>query len=52
MKKNVITLLLAVMACLSMQAQVMKTADLEKYAKQRYGEKWLDAAFTLGRTIH
>lgn len=51
MKKNVITLLLAVMACLSMQAQVMKTADLEKYAKQRYGEKWLDAAFTLGRTI-
>ena len=34
-----------------MQAQVMKTADLEKYAKQRYGEKWLDAAFTLGRTI-
>ena len=51
MKKNVITLLLAVMACLSMQAQVMKTADLDKYAKQRYGEKWLDAAFTLGRTI-
>ncbi len=51
MKKNVITLLLAVMACLSTQAQVMKTADLEKYAKQRYGEKWLDAAFTLGRTI-
>ena len=51
MKKNVITLLLAVMACLSMQAQVMKTADLEKYAKPRYGEKWLDAAFTLGRTI-
>ena len=51
MKKNVITLLLAVMACLSMQAQVMKTADLEKYAKQRYGEKWLDAAFSLGRSI-
>ena len=51
MKKNVITLLLAVMACLSTPAQVMKTADLEKYAKQRYGEKWLDAAFTLGRTI-
>lgn len=51
MKKNVITLLLAMMACLSMQAQVMKTADLEKYAKQRYGEKWLDAAFTLGRSI-
>lgn len=22
------------------QAQVMKAADLEKYAKERYGEKW------------
>ena len=22
------------------QAQVMKTADLEKYAKGKYGEKW------------
>ena len=26
------------------QAQVMKSADLEKYAKEKYGEKWLDAA--------
>ena len=26
------------------QAQVMKTADLEKYAKKRYGDKWLEAA--------
>jgi len=25
-------------------AQVMKSADLEKYAKQRYGDKWIDAA--------
>ncbi|MBP5376294.1 MAG: DUF4468 domain-containing protein [Bacteroidaceae bacterium] len=29
------------------QAQVMKTADLEKYAKAKYGEKWLDAALNL-----
>ena len=36
---------------LGMQAQVMKTADLEKYAKQRYGDKWLDAAANLSRTI-
>ena len=31
----------------SAQAQVMKAADLEKYAKQRYGDKWLDAAANL-----
>lgn len=29
------------------QAQVMKVADLEKYAKERYGDKWLDAAANL-----
>lgn len=29
------------------QAQVMKAADLEKYAKERYGDKWLDAAKNL-----
>ena len=23
------------------QAQIMKSADLEKYAKQRYGDKWI-----------
>lgn len=32
---------------MSAQAQVMKSADLEKYAKQRYGEKWVDAAKNL-----
>ena len=29
------------------QAQVMKAADLEKYAKEKYGDKWLDAAANL-----
>jgi len=28
----------------SVQAQVMKAADLEKYAKSKYGDKWVDAA--------
>ena len=29
------------------QAQVMKSADLEKYAKEKYGDKWVDAAANL-----
>ena len=33
------------------QAQVMKAADLEKYAKQRYGDKWLDAAKNLAGSL-
>ena len=28
-------------------ARIMKTADLEKYAKSKYGDKWLDAAANL-----
>ncbi len=32
---------------MKVQAQMVKAADLEKYAKQRYGEKWLDAAANL-----
>ena len=33
------------------QAQVMKAADLEKYAKQKYGDKWLDAAANLAKGL-
>ena len=36
---------------MGMQAQIMKAADLEKYAKERYGDKWLDAAANLATTI-
>lgn len=38
--------------CVAMtRAQVMKPSDLEAYAKQRYGEKWLDAALNLAPKI-
>lgn len=33
------------------QAQVMKASDLEKYAKERYGDKWLDAAKNLAQGL-
>ncbi|MBQ8937404.1 MAG: DUF4468 domain-containing protein [Prevotella sp.] len=32
---------------MTVQAQVMKAVDLEKYAKEKYGDKWLDAAKNL-----
>ena len=46
--------LLAILTCCGTvvaQAQVMKAADLEKYAKQRYGDKWLDAAKNLSEDL-
>lgn len=36
---------------MSSQAQVMKAADLEKYAKEKYGDKWLDAAKNLAKEL-
>ena len=31
--------------------QVMKAADLEKYAKQKYGDKWVDAAINIAKDL-
>ena len=50
MKKILLTMCVALFS-MSIQAQVMKAADLEKYAKQRYGDKWLDAAKNLASTL-
>ena len=46
-RKTLVAVVIMLMSAMSIQAQVMKVADLEKYAKQRYGEKWLDAAMNL-----
>ena len=46
-RKTLMAVIIMLMSAMGMQAQVMKVADLEKYANQRYGEKWLDAAMNL-----
>ena len=54
MKKTLFLALVAfftVCGTATVQAQVMKTADLEKYAKQRYGDKWVDAAMTVSKNM-
>ena len=55
MKRKLLSILallcLAVSGTIRTQAQVMKTADLEKYAKQKYGDKWLDAAANLSKGL-
>ena len=38
-------------SALTVQAQVIKSADLEKYAKEKYGDKWLDAAKNLAEEL-
>ena len=51
--KNIRLLLLlgAALCCGSMLGQVMKAADLERYAKQKYGDKWVDAAMNLSKDL-
>lgn len=53
MKSLKFWMLAAILFCgiMSVQAQIMKTADLEKYAKQRYGDKWVDAAANIAKGI-
>ena len=51
LRKVLVLLLLAAIPAFSAQAQVMKAADLEKYAKERYGDKWLDAAKNLAEGL-
>ena len=43
--------ILVICGAMKTQAQVMKAADLEKYAKERYGDKWLDAAKNLAEGL-
>lgn len=54
MRKTGFWMLAAILMLCSTQplrAQIMKAADLEKYAKERYGDKWLDAAANLAEDI-
>lgn len=55
MKKTRRIIVLAMLASIGLtlpvQAQVMKAADLEKYAKEKYGDKWLDAAANLASSL-
>ena len=54
MKKIKLWMFVAILASCytaTMNAQVMKVADLEKYAKERYGDKWLDAAKTIAEGL-
>ncbi len=50
-KMRFLVVMVITMLSVNAQGQIMKSADLEKYAKERYGDKWLDAAMNLSRDI-
>ena len=48
---SLLVVLMTLCSALTAQAQVIKSADLEKYAKEKYGDKWLDAAKNLAEEL-
>ena len=49
--KKFITMLALVFCAVSINAQILRTEELEEYAKEKYGEKWVDAAENLGSQL-
>ena len=41
MKKVLLTLALMLTAVVSLNAQILRAEELEKYAKEKYGDKWV-----------
>ena len=42
MKKFILVTLAALFVCSAVDAQILRAEELEKYAKEKYGEKWID----------
>lgn len=51
MKRFALFLLIVISASNFVNAQIINTDSLEKYAKEQYGEKWEEAAITIGQQI-
>ncbi len=51
MKKFLILFAAVLSMVMSVDAQIMRTEELETYAKEKYGEKWNDAAANLASTL-
>ena len=51
MTTKLLCLITVLIAAVNINAQVMRAEELEKYAKERYGEKWTEAAENLASQL-
>lgn len=49
--KKVLLAICALLMTVCASAQIMRTEELETYAKEKYGDKWVDAATNLASTL-
>lgn len=49
--KKVLLMLPALFLCASINAQIMRAEELEKYAKEKYGDKWTESAENLASQL-
>ena len=51
MKKFILSLFACIVFSSAVNAQILRAEELEEYAKEKYGEKWVDAAQNLAATL-
>ena len=51
MKKLLLSLAIMLTAVVTVNAQILRAEELEKYAKEKYGDKWVEAATNLGSQL-
>ena len=51
MKKLIISIALIFGAFMTVNAQILRADELEKYAKEKFGDKWVEAATNLGSQL-
>ena len=51
MKRIIFSILIGFMA-ISVSAQLMRSEELEKYAKEKFGDKWENAAANMALNYH
>ena len=50
MKRIIFSILIGFMA-ISVSAQLMRSEELEKYAREKFGDKWENAAANIGSQL-
>ena len=49
--KKLLLVIVTLLATVCANAQIMRVDELEKYAKEKYGDKWAEAAANIPKSI-